>query len=111
MAIRAGAMRHSVSIESPHTGRDSMGCVSNEWATFASKVAASLEPLNGRELFSAQQHHAEVTFRVRMRYRAGIVAGMRILHRGRLFNVVYVINPGERNAELQLMCSEGRVQA
>lgn len=107
MAIRAGAMRNSVDIEERHKAKGTMGGVSDKWTPKFSKVAASIEPLQGRELFTAQQNHSEVTVRVRIRYREGVVAAQRVAHKGVIYSILYVINPGMRNVELQLMCSVG----
>lgn len=107
MTIRAGKLRHSITIERQHTASDAMGSVSDSWIPVAQGVAASLEPLSGRELYAAQQHHAEVTVRVRLRYRAGIGPSMRVVHRGVAYPVLYVINPALKDAELQLMCATG----
>ena len=54
----------------------------------------------------AQQMQADVTHRVRFRYVAGVTAKMRVLYGARIFNVLSVINPEERNREIVLMCKE-----
>lgn len=107
MTIRAGALRHSIRIERQHTATDSMGSASEDWIPAAEGVAASIEPLSGRELYAAQQHHAEVTIRIRLRHREGVLPSMRVTHRGVAYPILYVINPALKNAELQLMCAAG----
>lgn len=105
--MRAGKLRHSITIQRQHTATDAMGSASEDWVDVASGVAASIEPLSGRELYAAQQHHSEVTVRIRMRYRDGVLPSMRVLHRGVAYPILYPINPGMKNAELQLMCATG----
>lgn len=109
MTIRAGALRHSIRIEQQGVARGTMGGASTDWTVVVEPVSASIEPLAGRELFSAQQHHAEVTVRVRLRYREGVLPSMRVVHRSVAYSVLYVINPALKNAELQLLCSQGKV--
>ncbi|MEK8132913.1 phage head closure protein [Paenibacillus filicis] len=69
-------------------------------------VWGGIEPLRGREFFSAQQVNAEVTTRIRLRYRDGIDRTMLVRFKGVVFEILYVINPNYENKELQLMCKE-----
>lgn len=105
--MRAGKLRHRVSLQEQSATSDAMGSASEAWTDFAVGCAASIEPLSGRELYAAQQHHAEVTVRVRLRYREGVLPSMRVVHRGVAYPILYVINPALKNAELQLMCATG----
>ena len=75
------------------------------WSTYAT-VQASIEPISGREYFAAQSTQADVTHRIRIRYLSGIVPKMRVSYNSRIFDILSVINVGERNRELQLMCRE-----
>ena len=75
------------------------------WSTYAT-VQASIEPISGREYFAAQSTQADVTHRIRIRYFSGIVPKMRVSYNSRIFDILSVINVGERNRELQLMCRE-----
>ncbi len=108
MSIRAGQLRHSIEIQRRHTATDNMSDASEEWVTVVKPVAASIEPLSGRELYASQQHNSEITVRIRIRYRPGITADMRVVHGGVIYPIVYPpINPNMKNAELHLMCSAG----
>lgn len=107
MTIRAGQLRHSITIQRQHTATDAMGSASEDWVDVATGVAASIDPLSGRELYAAQQHHSEVTNRIRMRYREGVLPSMRVLHRGVAYPILYVMNQSLRDAELVLMCAAG----
>lgn len=40
----------------------------------------SIEPIAGREFFTSQQVQADVTTRIRMRFRAGVTETMRFIH-------------------------------
>lgn len=103
--MRAGSLRHRVSILHASEGRGTMGDVTSQWQAIGT-CWASVEPLSGRELMLAQQIQAEATIRVRMRYRSDVTHQSRILHNQRTLDVVQVINPAERNEELELLCME-----
>jgi SPP1 family predicted phage head-tail adaptor len=76
------------------------------WSDVATLWAA-VEPLAGRELFAAQQHHSEVTGRIRIRYRAGVTAAMRFVFEERVYNIVAQIDSAERHRELAFLVAEG----
>jgi head-tail adaptor len=52
--MRAGAMRHPITIESATETHGSDGSVIQTWHTFAT-VWASIEPLVGKEYFAAER--------------------------------------------------------
>ena len=104
--MRAGTMRHKVVIQqNVPTEKDSYGAEVDNWTDYAT-VWASIEPARGREFWESQQVNAEVTGRIRIRYLGGITPKMRVKHGNRIFDIVSVINPEERNRELQLMVKE-----
>ena len=47
-----------------------------------------------------------MSHKIRMRYQAGITHKMRVAWGTRLFEIESVLNVGERNREIVLMCSE-----
>ena len=107
--IQAGKLRHRVTIQSLSAGspqQTGSGMPDESWATVAT-VSASIEPLSGRELFAAQEHHAETTTRIRIRYRSEVTAKMRVSHGGTTYNILSVIDPEKRHKEIQLMCADG----
>lgn len=69
-------------------------------------VWAAIEPLQGREYFAAMQVNAEVTTRIRIRYRDGIDRTMIIRHGDHEFEILYVLHPEFGKKELQLICKE-----
>jgi len=103
--MRAGWLRHRVTIQKKTTSQDSYGAEQETWTNVAT-VWAGIEPLRGREYIDAQNATAEVTHRVRIRYQSGITPRMRVSFGSRTFEIVSVINVLERNRELELMCRE-----
>ena len=98
-------MRHRVTIQQKAPTRDTFGGEVEVWNPVAT-VWASVEPLQGREFLEARQMQAEVTTRIRIRYRAGIVPPMRVIWGSHTYDVQAVIEPEARRRELQLMCVE-----
>ena len=105
--MEAGKLRHRLIIQRPPVVpvRDSTGAEVETWEP-VSAVWGRVEPLSGRELYAARQFNAEVSHRVTMRFAEGIIPTMRVLFGSRAFDVHAVLNPDERNRELQLACSE-----
>lgn len=106
--MRAGQLRHSVIIQARSTARDAFGGASDQWAdAFPNTIAASIEPLSGRELYSAQQHHPDVSVRIRIRHREGVLAEQRVMFKSQPYSILYVIPKDMGDRELHLMCSIG----
>ena len=103
--MRAGELRHRVTIQQKSVTRNTFGEEVVTWQDVAT-VWAAIEPLRGREFFESQQVNAEVTTRIRIRYRPGITPTMRVVFGNRVFDIQAVINVDERNRELHLMCRE-----
>ena len=103
--MKIGKLRHRITIQQVSETQDTDGSVIEVWSAYA-VVQASLEPVSGREYLAAQSTQADVTHRINLRYLAGIVPKMRVNYDSRIFDILSVINVGERNRELQLMCRE-----
>jgi SPP1 family predicted phage head-tail adaptor len=99
-----GAMEHRVSLMSDSASRDSEGTplaltdFSNTWA--------AIVVLQGRELDRAQEIVSEVTHKITIPYQANVQAQMQVQFGSRLFQIQAILNPDERNTELQLLCVE-----
>lgn len=102
--MRAGRLRHRVTLLSPQITRDGLGTPTTEWIDQGQEWAG-VEPLKGREFHAARQEHGEVTVRIVLRHRAGIGADWRVQHDGITYELIAPpINPDMRNRETQLMC-------
>lgn len=106
MPLSAGRLRHRVTIQEQSTVPDAFGQPITTWGDVAT-VWAAVEPLQGREFFNSDQINAEVTARIRIRWRDGLTAAMRVSFDSRLYNIEAIITPKEIHEEIQLMCSEG----
>ncbi len=103
--IRAGELRHKVTIQNYTTSPNAVSEPVKTWADYAT-VWASIEPIRGKEFWDSQQVNAEITGKIKLRYLSGITSKMRVKYETRIFEILSVINPGEKNRELQLMVKE-----
>lgn len=103
--MEAGQLRHRVRLEHYTQTANAVGDPVKSWAA-VTEIWARVEPLSGRELEWAQQQHAQAAIRVTMRYRAGLDPTYRVLFGTRTFEVLAVLNPDERNEQLELACRE-----
>lgn len=105
--MRAGLLRERVTIEEPTESQSSTGASTVTWSAFASDLPAAVEPLSGREFFSAAQVQSAVTTRIRIRHLAGVSERMRAKHVDRdgatnYYDIQAVLRIGGR--EMHLMC-------
>lgn len=84
--MQAGKLRHRVTLQRYEETRDDMGAVIETWVDVAT-VWAAVEPLSVREFISAQAGQSEISARITIRYRPGIDATMRVLHRDQIYNI------------------------
>lgn len=94
-----------VTIKQLTTTTDEYGQPIDTWTDVAT-VWAAIEPLRGREYFAAMAEQADVTTRIRIRYREGIDRTMIVTCDGVDFEIGHIIDPEYRHQEMQLMCKE-----
>lgn len=105
--MRAGTLQHRVTIERKVTTRDpETGAQITTWQTFAERSADVL-PVKGREFIAASAAQAETTVRFVMRYLDGIDTTMRVVFRGKTYNIVAVLNEGTHDRMLTLATEMG----
>lgn len=86
--MEAGKLRHLVEIQHKITRRDPVtgNFLAPAWVEFA-KVWAAVEDLSARDLVAAKAGQSQVTGRVVIRYRPGVLPTMRVVHRGELYSI------------------------
>ena len=107
--MRAGILRHRVSIEAYDATVDAWGQPVEAWTAIATSLPADVRDVRGREYWSGGQTPAgEVTTRVRIRYRddLSLARQMRVVHGGRVLPIEAILDPDGRRVELHLMCQE-----
>lgn len=105
--MRAGLLREEIVLQQRTDTVDTFGQPVPAWADFATEWAAA-EPDRGREFFVAQQLEAAEPIRFRLRYRADVTATMRVLWRGKIYDIkAPPVDYFARERELHLYCDTG----
>ena len=103
--MRAGDLRHRVTIQAATTVDNAAGEPVPTWADVAT-VDAAIRPSTPREVAYAQGLAAVTKHTVTIRYRPGVTPKHRLKFCGRVLSIAGVIDVEERNVELQILCSE-----
>ncbi|CAM3201431.1 phage head closure protein [Xenorhabdus nematophila] len=108
--MRAGRLRHRITLQKNESSRSPMGSVINKWVDVAD-VWAEVQPISGRELVASGAVLSEATVRIWLRYRADMTTTHRIFYQGdstqgQFFNIVAVI-PDPKRTRLELLCKGG----
>lgn len=101
--MRAGRLRHYISI---YSVQKSGGVSSTETLTLVGKFPAEIAPMAGKEYQGLGGTSNELTYRITMRYLRNITPAHIGIFEGRRFRFKAVINPEERNRELQIVAVE-----
>lgn len=104
--MNPGQLRHRITIQ--HVSGTTINTSGEEIPKYVDwKTAwAAVEPLKGREYLEAQKLRAELTYRIKIRYMAGLEQSMRVKFKDRIFRIESIINLNEANREVHLMCVE-----
>lgn len=105
MALRAGTLNKRVVLQTTTNTADTGGGVTQVWADTAT-LWAEIDELAGREGFEAQQIASRLTHKVTIRYRTSVVPTQRLKYGTRILKIEAIVNPGQRNERLELMCAE-----
>ena len=105
--MQAGKLRHRVKLmANDGQTQDSTGQPVSKWV-IESVLWAEVRPLQGTELYRAQQVQPELTHAVRTRYTARLTPAKRIqLGTDRTLEILSVLNLDERGAEMEALCKE-----
>lgn len=104
--VRAGTLRHRVTIQSVGTAQDDAGQPTEVWSDVAT-VWGRVRDIRGHDFIEAQQAPGgEITTEVTIRYRDDITRQHRLIAIGRTLEIRAVIEPTGRGEEFRLMCRE-----
>lgn len=106
--MKIGSLRHKVTLQKKVVTEDELKQQTETWTDIAT-VWASVEPLSGREYFTAKQVNADISVKITMRYRKDVTPEMRVAFNETVYEILSVIDPEERNISLILMCREAVV--
>lgn len=97
--------RHRFRLQSATESIDTHGDPVKTWADYA-VVYGEAKPLLGRERVDTMSVAPEVSWKLRIRYRAGVEPEHRVIFDGRELNVISVIDVEGKKRELELQCGE-----
>ena len=103
--MRAGQLRHRVTIQTPGGSASAFGEVAETWSTVAT-VWAAVEPLKSEERRENDQGKTFTSHRVLLRYRDDVTTAERLQFDGRVLNIASVVNDKEKGVMLELACIE-----
>ena len=106
MRIRAGRLRHRLTLQYKVETRTASGDVAWTWTT-DSTVWGAIEPFSGKEYLAASQTQNENNVRIVMRYNSEIDATWRIVNDGKAYSILDMFNEDERDRMTVLTCSQG----
>ena len=89
MAMSAGNLRHRIAVQKRvQIQNPTTGALTHTWQTLdgCESLAAEVLYLSAREFIAAQATQSEIVARITIRYRSGLNASMRIVHKGQVFN-------------------------
>lgn len=84
-------LRHVVRIEQPTAEKDRFGAPRPGWETVWDNVYAEVTASSAREFMSSAKENSQATGRITLRWREGLRADMRIIHRGTVYNISGVL--------------------
>lgn len=88
----AGKLRHRITIQERQNVQDPVsGEMLPSWAVLHSNIACSVNPLSAKELIAAAAVQSKVTARIMIRHLDNIDATMRILWRGKVYDIYGVL--------------------
>lgn len=101
--MRAGQLRHRITIQRPTGAQDAWGTPEPQGWEDVAKVWSNVRHLSGSESIRAGADVSIVRASIRIRWRTGIDAGMRVLHAGQVFDIEAVL-PGVGRQHVDLVC-------
>lgn len=102
-----GAMRHQLTLQQRVTTADGAGGYAEGWQDVAILYAA-IEDIGGRIDVRGMQERHVVSHRLIMHYRAGVTPAMRLLSPDKSYDIVAVLDRGNRKAYLEVLAVSNR---
>lgn len=102
--MQAGRLNRRVTIMAPGAEVDDIGQPIDVVPVVVAKPWASIRHLNGTETIKAGAEASIVKASIRIRYRAGIDAGMRVLHKEMAYEIKAVLPDEAGRQYVDLVC-------
>ena len=103
--MRAGKLRHQITIETPTRVPDGQKGYAISWATLAD-VWADIRPTSSSDRFGQSHVYNGTSHQIDIRALAGVTTKERIKFGSRYFTISGVVNEDERTRRMTLSCDE-----
>jgi len=104
--MRAGTLRHAVTIQNQTKTPDGIGGYSEEWVDLYTDARAAIWPKKMVEASETGRTVATITHNIRVRYFPDVDETCRVLFGTREFEIKSILNWEERDRYLDLICEE-----
>ena len=101
--MNAGTLNRRITIQQLASGQDALGQMVQTWTDVA-LVWANIRYANGSETIKADAETSVAKASIRIRYRTGLNAGMRVLYGTTVFNVLAVLPDEAKHQHVDLAC-------
>ena len=103
--VRSGPMRDRVKVQNFVKTRDASGGIIRTWQTVVTRWG-KIDPLQGDEKEFGDTIESRATHKVSLRFYDGLDTNQRLLFGTREFNIVEIIDPGNRHRQTVLKVRE-----
>lgn len=100
--LKAGELRHRITIQSVTEAQDTYGEADGTWATFAT-VWAAMKALGGSEGFTAGTDRPQGRYLFTVRHRDDLTEKMRISYGGQTYDIESIQDPDGRKVSLEVL--------
>jgi len=110
--VKSGALRFEITIQEPVEAENDYGETTFTWQTYKIRYA-DIKQTAGREIINGDQVDAffDSIFRIRAEEDLGIRTTFRILYKNRVYNIVHIKDPDERERMQEIFCQREETQA
>ncbi|MCE3262620.1 MAG: hypothetical protein K0R43_1699 [Pseudoduganella sp.] len=96
-------LRHKVAIQARAGSTDDLGQPNDTWSTVA-EPWADIRYLNGMSAIKTGADHSVVQASIRLRYRTGLNAGMRVVYGATVFEIQAILPDEHGRVYMDLTC-------
>jgi SPP1 family predicted phage head-tail adaptor len=101
----SGILRYWATYQTPVRSEDTYGdVVATHIDAFS--IYISLDPIRANEVIKNRSEQMNATHKIRCRYSSLINSSGRFVYQGRSFDIFSVINPNNKNVELEILVNE-----
>lgn len=105
--MKAGDLKHKITIQRPTYSTDSRGNRRATWAP-VSTCMAQITDVSGRDFFAAQAHQAQDIVTFGLRWLDGIDTECQVLHDGRVYHIEQINHLGYKRDYMHIKAREIR---